>query len=157
MNFTLARVTGAQNSTKSEFRYPAGNVIEPALERGEEMALHPRIPAGTFPLLFRTLPSKFDGSFRTLLGADFHGVIVIGDVPGRSNIEIHTANSWTELEGCVAPGMTVVEGPDGEFAVPGGQSSPAFKTVYMALAAAILAGPTTLTVVDEDAPAPMVS
>ena len=150
MNFTLARVAGVPNSTKSEIRDENGKVISPALERGAVMARYPRMPAGEYRLAFRQTPSKFDGSFRALLTTDYHGVIMVCDVPGRSAIEIHPANTFDQLEGCVAPGP--VRDDQGEFHIPGGQSTPAFKQVYLTLAAAMLAGPVTLTVVDEDGP-----
>lgn len=53
-----------------------------------------QIPEGVYPV--RSRWSSKHG----------HDVLGIYDVPGRSDIEIHPANTPEELFGCVAPGLT---------------------------------------------------
>lgn len=54
---------------------------------------HPRIPAGAYALEQFHSPHNGD-------------CLQVKDVPGRSMIEIHSANYASELRGCVAVGMT---------------------------------------------------
>ncbi len=52
---------------------------------------HPSIPAGTYQCDRFKSPHNGD-------------VWLLKDVPGRSMIEIHSANRYTDLLGCIAPG-----------------------------------------------------
>ena len=70
------------------------------------------------------------------------------DVPGRANIEIHTANVVGQLEGCLATGGAIVREVDGGFAIEGGTSRPAFARAYAALSPAIDADEARLLIKD---------
>ena len=151
MQFKLIRLAHGLCSTASEIRDINDVVLSGALERGpSDNAGHPRIPTGEYPLHLRAIgESHFDGAYGALLDSYYLGMIEIDSVPGRSFIEIHTANKWSQLLGCVAPGP-VQRGADGEFFIPGGFSTPAFKRVYIALSQAIQSGDTRLLVEDHD-------
>lgn len=151
MQFVLHRLLHWDNSTASEFKDPSGVVLSAALERGVEDATgHPRIPAGEYPLHLRGIgESHFDGAYGALLGSYYHGMIEIMQVPERTGIEIHTANRWNQLLGCIAPGP-VRRGDDGEYYIPGGLSTPSFKRVYIAISHGILNGGATLLVQNDD-------
>lgn len=58
------------------------------------------IPPGTYPVTL-----KFSPKFQRMMP-------LILDVPGRTSILIHPANSVTELEGCVAIGAARIVGKD---------------------------------------------
>ena len=69
---------------------------------GEQMAVtverpptgdHPCIPAGTYPWVKFISPHN--------------GACLLFTVPGRSMIEMHSANVMVELLGCIAPGATI--------------------------------------------------
>jgi len=65
------------------------------IERGERHNQRnvSNIPEGIYPLRFTWSP-KFK-----------RFVWLIDEVPNRSGIRIHPANFWTQLNGCVAPGI----------------------------------------------------
>lgn len=66
------------------------------------------------------LPWRDNAKGRSCIPAGEYGLIVnqsarfkkllplVQDVPGRSGIRIHGANKVTELEGCIAPAMSIV-------------------------------------------------
>ena len=69
------------------------------LERGKHMAEHPCIAPGRYELVrFET-----EKGYLSKHGPD---TILVKDVPGRDLIEIHIANRWEQLLGCLAPGET---------------------------------------------------
>jgi hypothetical protein len=151
MQYKLTRLAHGLCSTASEIRDPNDIVLSGTLERGlTDNAGHPRIPVGEYRLRLRAIgESHFDGPYGALLGSYYHGMIELCDVPDRSFIEIHTANKWGQLLGCIAPGPAQRSG-DGEFMIPGGLSTPSFKRVYIALSQAIRSGGATLLVEDHD-------
>lgn len=54
---------------------------------------HPCIPAGSYPWIKFVSPHN--------------GACLLLTVPGRSMIEMHSANVMVELLGCIAPGATI--------------------------------------------------
>lgn len=71
----------------------------------QETGEHCRIPAGYYHVGMRKIGhSKFDQMLGVLLGTLYSGTIEIQSVPGRTDIEIHPANSAVDLEGCFGPG-----------------------------------------------------
>jgi hypothetical protein len=63
--------------------------------------LHPRIPAGVYPLA----PATFFGGDGPGGKPDYPAYALT--VPGRDQIKIHVANWAYQLKGCIAPGLTV--------------------------------------------------
>lgn len=136
--FTLVRQGETERSTWGTLFDPTNKWLSEMLERGPAPFIHPRIPAGTFALRIRPMgESKFDARLKDVVPR-YRGIIEVMGVPGRSNIEIHPANFYYELEGCLAPGDEVHgDKYTHNFAVVGGKSRPAFKRIYAALIAAI--------------------
>lgn len=133
--FTLQRQAETPHSTSGIITGPDGKLICHILERGAGNPDHPRIPLGVYIVSHKPLgSSEFDKSFTTLLGADYKGVLWLPNVPGRTNIEVHTANFVEQLLGCLATGLSIGRDAQGDFSVPGGQSSPAYKSLYLAIA-----------------------
>ena len=64
------------------------------LERPAEHE-HPRIPEGKYLCKLRYSPKRDQNVYGLL------------DVPGRDNIEIHAANWFFQLLGCIAPGREI--------------------------------------------------
>lgn len=62
------------------------------------------IPCDTFKLGFRTEGGWFTKEKDKDKYNPFHGMIEIKDVPGRTFILIHPANTTNEIEGCIAVG-----------------------------------------------------
>lgn len=143
--FRLVRLAETDLSTKGEVLSPDGRHVCWTLERGPSNPGHPRIAAGSYPLTFRPVgSSKYEKTLRTLLGHE-QGVCEVTGVVGRSLIEVHPANRFDQLLGCIAPGKAVVGASDGEWQIPPGMSSPAVKAFYEAITAA---WPASLEVVD---------
>lgn len=59
---------------------------------------HPAIPVGQY---FLSLGTHHAGQ------PDAYPCYWVGDVPGRSAIQIHKANAASQLQGCIAPGLAV--------------------------------------------------
>lgn len=59
---------------------------------------HPAIPVGTYALSYGTHHAGQPNAYPCYW---------LDKVPGRSAIQIHVANLASELEGCIAPGLTV--------------------------------------------------
>lgn len=98
---------------------------------------HPAIPIGTYGL---TMGIHHAGK------PDAYPCYWLQDVPGRSAIQIHIANLATQLEGCIAPGLTL------DFVTVGGQKSlgvtssgDAFKYFMLAMSGQ----PGTITITDQ--------
>lgn len=157
VEFFLQRLLEDPVSTTGSFRDALAKEITPTLERGAVMlGGHSRIAAGgPYPLRFKAIgTSHLDPVGSRLMASEYHGMIEICDIPGRSEILIHPANKYTELLGCVAPGISVVPTVRG-FEIPGGQSGPAFQKLYRCLTQYILAKESAvLTVVDIAVPLP---
>jgi len=67
--------------------------LNPCIERGDRNNERnvSNIPPGTYPLVYER-------------SAKFGMVWEIKDVPNRSECKIHSANYWTQLNGCISPG-----------------------------------------------------
>jgi hypothetical protein len=98
------------------------------------------IPAGTYALRLRE-HGGFHARALKAYGPAWHlGMIELRDVPGFSDILIHTGNSNTDTRGCVLVGLSV--SMDGTLS----RSRDAYADVYPVIRDAILNGGATLTV-----------
>jgi hypothetical protein len=148
--FTLARRAGDGMSTSSDWLGEDGAVLCPSLERGRDMADHPRIPQGLYPLVLRH-EGGLDARYRARFGAFHKGIVQIANVPGRAFIEFHIANTIEELLGCIAPATAMVapeKSPDGHWQAFASEA--AYARVYPVLVSAIANGGAQLTVEDHD-------
>jgi Family of unknown function (DUF5675) len=133
LTYTLQRLREDAVSTDGVFKRPDGSVLCQILERGAQMmGGHPRIEAGgPYPLRLKAIgTSHLDPVGRRDLETAYKGMIEVCNVPGRSEILIHPANKYSDLLGCLAPGLKVVPTVRG-YEIPGGQSGPAFKDLYL--------------------------
>lgn len=148
--FRLNRFGETPLSTWGDLYVPdATSPICQILERGASNPAHPRIPAGTYQIARKPYgASHFDTAFRMLIGADYKGILWLPNVPGRSNIEIHTANDIEQLEGCLATGGAITKDDHGDFAITGGTSKPAYAKVYPLISAAIDNGGAQIEITD---------
>lgn len=97
---------------------------------------HPCIPAGTYPLSYGTHHAGKPDSYPCYW---------VNDVPGRSAIQIHVANLASQLQGCIAPGLSlgmVTNGADQAVGVM--SSGDAFRIIMKLLDGA----PATLTITE---------
>lgn len=136
--FTLRRLSETPLSTLGELIAADGvTSLCSTLERGPQNVTHPRIRAGTYDIAVRRKPfvSKFDRTLSGILGATYQGILWLPHVTGRSNIEIHPANTFDELLGCIAPGQTSGVDALGEYCVF--NSRDAYQIVYPIIAQAI--------------------
>lgn len=133
-NFTLARVAETPCSTWGRLSRQDGTSICSTLERGAHNLDHVRITAATYAIGRKAIgQSEFDHTFADYLGADYHGILWLPNVPGRTNIELHTANEISQLLGCIASGNGIDRDAIGDFIVIGGTSLPAYKKLYLAI------------------------
>ena len=147
--FILSRKAETPFSTWGVLTDPSGTGLCKILERGAHNPMHPRIVAGRYRLARKPFgASHFDHTFRELIGETYKGILWLPDVPGRANIEIHTANLVNQLEGCLATGGAIVREADGDFAIEGGTSRPAFARLYAVLSPTIDAGGAQLLIND---------
>jgi hypothetical protein len=147
--FTLARKAETPFSTWGELSDPVGAMLSKILERGASNTAHKRIPAGTYEIGRKPLwSSHFDGGFKNLIGAEYKGILWLPVVPGRANIEIHTANLVQQLEGCLATGDDIARDSRGDFMVADGTSKPAYARIYEVISPAIDAGGAQLIIKD---------
>lgn len=162
MAFTLERQEETPCSTWGYLHPPVGS---PAarwghlcmiLERGSRNANgHPRIPAGLYKLAIRPFgESRFDARLKEKVKG-YRGVIQVLDGPGqllaregRTHIEMHPANNIDELQGCLAPALTVRSSDYGTHDFVGMQSVWAFQKAYPAIADAVEYGGAQLLVKD---------
>lgn len=72
------------------------------VERSKLDSTHPCIPVGTYPLALGMYYSG-DG----VGGKADYPAYEVMKVPGRSLIKIHGANTASQLQGCIAPGMSL--------------------------------------------------
>ena len=153
--FTLARVAETSCSTSGELRDSGCRVLCKILERGAHNLAHPRIPAGRHRLALKPFgASRFDSAYRELIGKAYRGILWLPDVPGRANIEIHTANLVQQLEGCLATGDEIARDRHGDFMIAGATSRPAYARIYPILSAAIDDGGGVLCIRDIATPSP---
>lgn len=73
-------------------------------------------------------------------------MIEVCDVPGRTDILIHWANQASEILGCLATGISYTHNHAGTHGYWINESRNAYKRIYPVIAAAIMAGPTTITI-----------
>lgn len=146
--FTLARQAQTDCSTWGVMSDEDGIEICRWLERGPSNPDgHPRIPAGSYEIERKPFgASKFDHVYLDLIGARYHGILWLPSVPGRQNIEFHTANFETQLLGCLAAATSIVTGPDGNFDAV--ESKVAYTKAYPLISAAVDAGGAQLTITD---------
>ena len=71
----------------------------PCIERGDRNNERnvSRVPAGTYPLVYEYSP-KFERKLWELK-----------KVPGRSECKVHPSNYWDQLNGCIAPGLSLAD------------------------------------------------
>ncbi len=119
------------------------------LEPGALTAVHPRIPAGRYPLRLRTVGDKH-AQYLKRFGPAFHkGMIEIAEVPGRTAIEFHIGNSVADTLGCSLAGQNIVP-PDQALSSHWevAQSEVAYRRAYPVLRDAVLGGTTFLQILD---------
>lgn len=149
--FTLQRMAQTECSTWGTLAGTDGTELCKILERGAQNPAHTRILPGTYGLGRKPLgASRFDFAFKALIGAGYKGILWLPNVPGRSNIEIHTANLIQQLEGCLATGEKIEQDSHGDFCIAGGTSKPAYAKLYPLISAAIDAGGAALVIKDID-------
>lgn len=153
LTFSLPRLAETDCSTHGKIFLPDGKWLVDTLERGSRNPDgHSRIPAGTYPIDVRSPPyhSKFDVTLRDprYLGSDYHGILWIpdGHIPGRSAIEFHPANWYTELEGCIATGEITNTDAKGDFWIS--ESRKAYCRFYPVILAAIKVGGAQIAISD---------
>jgi len=147
--FTLYRRNETPRSTWGELLGNGAAIMCKVLERGALNRDHPRIPSGTYELARKPFGSShFDRASRDLMGEVYKGILWLPRVPGRTNIEIHTANHFTELLGCLALGDEITADDNGDFMITGGTSKPAYARIYPILSEAIDEGGAQLTIKD---------
>lgn len=109
-----------------------------------------RILAGTYPIIIRKEPSKFDAEATKMLGSVYIGMVQFV-VPGRSEIEIHWGNFSDDTEGCLMTGTNYANGPVPDRAYSGLyllNSRDAWKLVYPVIAQAVLSGGAEIVIND---------
>lgn len=148
--FTLRRFEETANSTWGDLADPSGALLCQILERGLQNAGgHPRIAAGTYAIGRRPFgASHFDDALKAFPVPGYKGILWLPNVPGRSNIEIHTANFVIQLLGCLATGEKIVKDDNNDFAIAGGTSKPAYAKIYPIISAAIDAGGAQIEISD---------
>lgn len=135
--FILARRGETQLSTWGELSGPNGVVCK-ILERGAGNPDHVRIPAATYQIKRKPLgTSEFDATLSGLMGDTYKGILWLQDVPGRSNIEMHPANLYSQLLGCLATGTSISLDPDKNYQITGGTSRAGYLTTYKQISPAI--------------------
>lgn len=92
MNCVIQRKPSALNGTFGEW-FINDKFFCHTLERPAD-GDHPCIPAGTYEC------NRFHSPRNGLCW-------LLDNVPGRSMIEVHSSNVYTQLLGCIAPGMTL--------------------------------------------------
>lgn len=157
---TLSRFREEVTGTMGELRLQGGPSCY-ILERPKD-GDHPRIPAGTYVLALKPIgASRFDNGtkgpddIRKWMGAAHKGMIEVLDVPGRTEILIHPANSMAQLLGCLAPGMSFDNhGGDGLWV---NESRKAYQLIYTPIVALIQGEAAQLTITENFAPGALVA
>lgn len=109
-----------------------------------------RIPAGKYKVELKPLgTSRFDASAKRNLGEYHKGMLRLVDVPGFSEILIHTGNTAKHTAGCILVGLGVGKDENGHHKVI--NSWTAYRKIYPPIAEAILAGErVTIEIIDGD-------
>lgn len=160
MILTLNRFREEPTGTIGELRLQNGTRCY-ILERPES-GNHPRIPAGTYALGLKPIgASRFDNGtkgpddIRKWMGAAHKGMIEVLDVPSRTEILIHPANSMAQLLGCLAPGMSYDNhGGDGLWV---NESRKAYQLIYTPIVAMIQGEGAQLIITENFAPEKLVA
>lgn len=166
MLITLNRFRQDAYGTMGELRLPDGKQCY-ILERAAS-GDHPRIPAGTYKLGLKPIgASHFDNGSKgpddigKWMGAAHRGMIQVLDVPGRTEILIHPANSAMELLGCLAPGMAFelsnVGSGNADLTFWLDQSRNAYRLIYSPVSDAIIAAGAQLVITENFVTAPLVA
>jgi len=93
-------------------------------KREIKVAGQTRIPAGRYELVLRTY-GKWHDKFK----ADFpEGVFELKNVPGFTDVLVHTGNDDTHTEGCILVGNTATQNLIGRGLI--GESVVAYKRIY---------------------------
>lgn len=147
MSFSLARRGETPLSTWGELLDLTGERLCFSLERGAKNPDHVRIPAGTYKLDRKPLgASEFDSAFKALLGKTYKGILWLPDIPGRTNIELHTANWISELLGCISTASVIAKDTSGSYMAA--FSKDAYRHIYPMISDAIDTGGAQLTITD---------
>jgi len=95
-----------------------------------------RIPQGTYDIDLRTF-GGFDKRYSKRYGEMHKGMLEVLDVPGFTNILIHTGNDKSHTRGCTLVGSSYSKMDDGFFVTA---SRNAYKAIYPEIAEKLLAG-----------------
>ncbi len=107
-----------------------------------------RIPAGRYPLKLRT-HGGFHNRYINKYGTNFHkGMLEICEVPGFTDILIHTGNTDDHTAGCLLVGDTCTQNVTKEGFV--GSSVDAYQRVYPPIADALLNGEEVILHIEGD-------
>lgn len=109
-----------------------------------------RIPAGKYLLELKGIgSSRFDKSAKKNLGVHHKGMIRLVEVPGFSEILIHTGNTEEHTAGCILVGLGEGRDENGHQTVI--NSWTAYRKIYPPIAEAILARErVTIEIIDGD-------
>ena len=99
-----------------------------------------RIPAGTYPLKFRT-DGGFHSRYLERFGPEFHkGMLWIQDVPDFEFVLIHCGNDVDDTKGCVLVGSEVIPPANDGDAYKVSASEKAYRELYPMVANAMRSG-----------------
>ena len=97
---------------------------------------HPRIPAGTYKVIHKPFGSShFDAALQAFPIPNYQGILWLPEVPGRQNIEIHTANFVEQLLGCICTGESISTDDKGDYCTY--ESKAAYAKAYPQIIAEI--------------------
>lgn len=152
--FHVMRLYDDPYSTIGELQGPRCYILE-----RQATGDHPRIPEGEYALKLRHIgESHLDPVAEQIMGpGGHHGMIEICDVPGRTDILIHWANQASEILGCLATGTSYAHNVQGAHGFWLYDSRKAYRLIYPTIAAAIMAGPTTLQVTNNFRTEPVIA
>lgn len=95
-----------------------------------------RIPAGKYRIEIKPLDtSRFDASAKKKMGEHHKGMLRLVDVPGFTEILIHTGNTEKHTAGCILVGLGTGKDSNGHHQVV--NSWKAYRKVYPPIAEAI--------------------
>lgn len=145
--FALKRLQEEPFSTAGElWRVNDLEKLCATLERGAHNPDHVRISAGQYEIRRKSIgESHFDTTLGHLLGDKYKGILWLPDVPGRSNIECHPANFFSELKGCIALGSRSLFTAKQWMVI---ESRDTYRRVYPIISDAIDAGETFFDIHD---------
>ncbi|OGV08712.1 MAG: hypothetical protein A2499_05085 [Stygiobacter sp. RIFOXYC12_FULL_38_8] len=103
-----------------------------------------RIPDGIYNVKIRT-HGRWHESFKRKFPMSHKGMLEIADVPGFTDILIHTGNTDDDSSGCILVGVNVDEK---DFTILPGTSTPAYLNMYKKVIAAIARKEEVLLIVE---------